>query len=413
MRREKFTTSFECSRFFVKLLEIFEFEIVDDENPYLPAIPENLDEDIHGAHDHTEDKEDQDEKVEEVEKKIFQAGYKEIAPVQAPAGDRYEQRVANQPPASTKQNIYPLGKPQRPPLKPSRPAQRPSDQAEGSLFDFLPSGLSSLWGGPSRPPVRPRRPIGPPPGPRPGSELQVTQLAHSPDYPGGLQAPLLLKVDTDPDTEAPVRPETQETPTISSRIDTSLATELQQDQEAFVVLPSLDVRQRVPLEKKTSQTKNVPKRPRLPPPRAQRFPRPPPPRPLKARLPSKAPLPMLSQPVIGLPQVPAGRKQAPFLPKRPLLPPQLPKTFPGAPKQTPKLPSGPLQKPQAPSVALKKPLGPPPQKTEQNSQTFLKKPLENFPKKSFVKPKPVSLSPVIARLTQQTKVQDKKPFDFR
>ena len=88
---------------------------------------------------------------------------------------------------------------------------------------------------------------------------------------------------------------------------------------------------------------------------------------------------------------------------------------PGAPKQPPKLPSGPLQKAKVPPVVLKKPLGPPPQKTEQKpeSQTFLKKPLENFPKKSFVKPKPNSLSPVIARLTQQTKVQDKKTFDFR
>ena len=407
MSRDKFSncasSRLEFSRFFV--IEIVEFEIVNDENPYLPAIPENLDEDIHGAHDHLDD----EKEVEEIEKKIFQAGYKEIPPVKAPAGDRYEQRV--KPQASNKQNVYPLGKPQRPkPLKPSRPAQRPLEQtSESSLFDFLPSGLSSLWGSPSRPPVRPRRPIGPPPPPR-SQEVTVTQVAHSPNYPKGLAAPLLLKVDTDPDTDpqTPLRPETQETPGISSRIDTSLATELEQEPEAFVVLPSS------PVEKKTSlNTKIVPKRPRLPPP-SQRFPRPPP-RPLKARLPAQGPLPMLSQPVIGLPQVPAGRKQAPFLPKRPLLPPQVPKTFPGAPKQPPKLPSGPLQKAQVPPVVLKKPLGPPPPKTEQKpeTQTFLKKPLENFPKKSFVKPKPVSLSPVIARLTQQTKVQDKKTFDFR
>ena len=397
--------------------EIVEFEIVDDENPYLPAIPENLDGDIHGAHDHLEDKAEEAQKVKQVaEKKIFQAGYKEITPVKAPVGDRYDQRVTNRPPPSTKQNIYPLGKPQRPALKPSRPAQRPGQTSEaggqGSLFDFLPSGLSSLWGGPSRPPVRPRRPIGPPPPPgqAQGQEVKVTQLAHSPDYPKGLQAPLLLKVD---DTEAaPLRPETQDTAAISSRIDNSLATELEADQQAFVVLPSSqEAKQRTPLEKKTSLTKSVPKRPRLPPPSSQRFPRPQPPRPLKTRLPGQGPLPMLSQPVIGLPQVPAGRKQAPFLPKRPLLPPQLPKTFPGAPKAPPKLPSGPLQKPKVPPVVLKKPPGPPPQKT--GTQTFVKKPLENFPKKSFVKPKPASLSPVIARLTQQTKVQDKKPFDFR
>ena len=321
-------------------------------------------------------------------------------------------RVTAKPQASNNQNVYPLGKPQRPPLKPSRPAQRPEQtQEQGSLFDFLPSGLSSLWGSPSRPPVRPRRPIGPPPPPGPGPRPQQVT-----DYHRGL-----LKVDTDPNTDqsSPVRPEAQETPGISSRIDNSLVTEIKQEQEAFVVLPS---KQRTPLEKKTSPNKIIPKRPRLPPPPppvSQRFARPPPPRPLKARLPGQGPLPMLSQPVIGLPQVPAGRKQAPFLPKRPLLPPQLPKTFLGAPaqapKQVPKLPSGPLQKPQIPSVVLKKPLGPSPQKTEQKSeaQTFLKKPLENFPQKSFVKPKPVSLSPVIARLTQQTKIQDKKPFDFR
>ena len=384
----------------VKFSEILEFEVVDNDNPYLPEIPENLDEDIHGVQDHVHDQNEEREKAKEIVNKAYQAT------VKTPVGNSYEQKVSNLPSPPQKQNIYPLGQPTRPPLKPSR-GVRPEQGVSGSLFDFLPTGLTSLWGS-SKAPVRPRRPLG---------HRVTVQLEHAPDYPRGLQAPLLLKVD-DPDTDsAPLRPEAQDTPSISSRIDNSVHTEEQED--AFVVLPSQEVRQTVPGEKKSSLANIVPKRPRLPPP-AQRFPRPPPPRPLKPRLPSEGPLPMLSQPVIGLPQVPAGRKQAPFLPKRPLLPPQLPKTFPGAPK--PKLPVGPLNK--------KKPYGPPPPPQKKNAlkqslqpklpteqrpenKVVVRNPLENFPKKPFVNPKPVSLSPVIARLTQQTKVQDKKPFDFR
>ena len=74
MSRNKFSncasSRFEFSRFFVTFLEIVEFEIVDDENPYLPAIPENLDEDIHGAHDHLEE----EKKVEPLRSSAWTTG---------------------------------------------------------------------------------------------------------------------------------------------------------------------------------------------------------------------------------------------------------------------------------------------------------------------------------------------------
>ena len=107
---------------------------------------------------------------------------------------RYDSK-RKQPPQN-KQNFFPLGAPPRPPVKPSRPARPEADTAEagagGSFFDFLP------FFGPSKEQaaVQPRRPPGPPPSHR------VTQLDHHPDYPAGLQAPLLLKVTRVVDIES-------------------------------------------------------------------------------------------------------------------------------------------------------------------------------------------------------------------
>ena len=78
-----------------KCLEIVEFEVVEDENPYLPNIPENLDEEIHGAHVKQpahETKEVAKEAAKEVAKKTaketLQVGYKEVEVVKPEPGDR-------------------------------------------------------------------------------------------------------------------------------------------------------------------------------------------------------------------------------------------------------------------------------------------------------------------------------------
>ena len=354
-------------RFYKFLFLEVEFEVVVNENPYLPEIPENLDEDIHGAIIKEEIVKPKEEK-----KETFQAGYKEIAKPVKPTIDDRQKVQPKKPQPGQKQNFFPLGKPQRPPFRPNKPASVDKSD-EGSFLSILPFWKSGQ--------AKPKRPIGPPPPPVRPLGHKVTKLDHKPDYPKGLQAPLLVKVD-DPEEEVPVRPETDEKAVINSRIDNSIHTELVNEEEAFVVLPS-DVKPAV--TKKVAPRPKVPQRPRHPPPPPKRYPRPP--RPLKPRLPSDGPLPMLSQPVIGLPQVPAGRKQAPFIPKRPLLPPQVPQTFPGGPK-----------------APLKKPPPPP-------AKELKVKPEE--PKKPFLK-KPPSLSPkVIAKLTSQTNAQDKKPFDFR
>jgi len=425
-----------------------EFEIVDSENPYLPEIPEKLDEHIHGADlsilpDEKEASNVVDvleapkEKSENVAKEKYQAGYKEIDPVKINTGDRHDHHVRPKPVPQNK-NFFPLGKPQRPPFKAAQPAKQ-----DGSIFDFLPN---PFWKKPDAAKVNPRRPIGPPQAPSvpvgpPRAPLvshKVTQLDHTPDYPKGLHAPLLLKVD-DAQDGAPVRPDVVEETVISSRIDNSLQTELtDKNNDAFVVLPK-----KVHESQQPKRPLNI-KRPRVPPPPSKRFPRPPQ-RPLNPRLPNEGPLPMLSQPVIGLPQVPAGRKQSPFIPKRPLLPPQLPQNYPGGPKKplgpkTPlikptispkdKTPFAPFNKPTIPPkdklafASFNKPTLPPAkltvalnktkilQKLASDGDQVTKKPLDNILKK----PQSVSLSPkVIAKLTSQTKVNQasKKPFDFR
>ena len=60
-----------------------EFEVVEDENPYLPNIPENLDEEIHGAHI-----KQPAPVVKEAAKETLQVGYKEVEVVKPEPGDR-------------------------------------------------------------------------------------------------------------------------------------------------------------------------------------------------------------------------------------------------------------------------------------------------------------------------------------
>ena len=64
-----------------------EFEVVEDENPYLPDIPENLDEEIHGAHV-KQPAPVAKEAVKEVAKETLQVGYKEVEVVKPEPGDR-------------------------------------------------------------------------------------------------------------------------------------------------------------------------------------------------------------------------------------------------------------------------------------------------------------------------------------
>ena len=64
-----------------------EFEVVEDENPYLPDIPENLDEEIHGAHV-KQPAPVAKETAKEVAKETLQVGYKEVEVVKPEPGDR-------------------------------------------------------------------------------------------------------------------------------------------------------------------------------------------------------------------------------------------------------------------------------------------------------------------------------------
>ena len=323
-----------------------DYDIIEQSaSPYLPAIPGQLDDDLHGVH---------------------LAGYQEVAEVKANTGvDRTEQVLQKKKINNNPASVFPLGKPQPKPLAPGAPSRapfkpsnkqrlpaksKPAAEKDGSIFDlsFLP-----FWGSSrEQQDKKPRRPIGPPPPPlsRPVQEL--------------------------PREEVPVRSEVAVQPSISSRIDSSSSTnteetgEEQADVQAYIVLPSQELKPR----EKPSRLNIGPQRatkpfqgPRLPSPRPRVPPPPPPPRPL-----------------LGLPRAPATRKQAPFIGKRPLLPPKVPTGFAG----TPFLKTNSASK--------------------DTSRTSLKKPLEKLFKKGE------SLSPkVIAKLTSQTAVQGKKPFDFR
>jgi len=398
----------------------------DGGSPYLPEIPEKLDEEIHGT---------PEEKVQLIVKENipenYLAGYQQVEPLKPNNGkDRTEQHNPDQdhadrpvltPQGPKKPDFYPLGKPTlRPPFKKAQQQILPAESKENSFFDFLPFWKSSEQAKPKRPPPPPRRPVGP----------TVTKLEHKPqpDYPKGLQAPLLLKVGSPqgqvssnlhdnhksqyPVQETPERPEIVDEPSENARIDNTIHTELESTpQDAFIVLP---VKEPKPQRQspKPGQVLNYPARSNArPPQRTKPIPppvrRPPPPqryqqRPPHPRVNNNAPLPMLSQPVIGLPQVPASRKQSPFIAKRPPLPPQLPASYPGAPNspqnkkypQKPLLTRNPVNKPVRPTNApfTKKP----------NKKIF-KKP-ESFP------PKAIENQP---KLSAPPKVQDAKPFDFK
>jgi len=341
------------------ITEFAEYDIIEDSSsPYLPDIPEKLDDEIHGVH---------------------LAGYQEVPEVKTNSGvDRTEQ-VLEKKKVGNRENVFPLGKPKtvvpsaaqpaqpaqppkppqpfqagqtapppnRKPFKPSNKQRSPTKPVdkEASFFDFLP-----FWGS-SRveQEKKPRRPIGPhrPPPARPALDRTGEEL--------------------------PVRAETAVQPSISSRIDSTISeNEEENDAQAYIVLPSKELK---PNQEKPSRVKIGPQRP----PKPFKGPRlPPPPRP---RLP-----PPVARPL--LPRVPASRKQAPFIAKRPLPPLKVPAGFSGSQGKSP-----------TNSATIK----------ETSSSTTLKKPLEKLFKKGE------SLSPkVIAKLTSQTKVHDgKKPFDFR
>lgn len=410
-----------------------EIEEYDGRSPYLPEIPEILDEEIHG---HPSDEEDTSRKEQDSEN--YLAGYQQVKNITKNNGnDRTEQQrvpiTENSELKITdikgqkKENLYPLGKPSpRPPLKkPQLPVKFPEEKEEGSFFDFLPFWKSSGQSKPKRPPPQQiRRPVGP----------TVTKLEQElqPDYPKGLQAPVLLKVGSSklpvaakpkpgslyPVQEIPERAETIEQPSENARIDNTIHTELENEpQEAFIVLPVKETKPQHQLQKQASkpgQLYNYPARSNArPPPPRKNLPqpsirRPPPPpqrypqRPLHNRGNTNAPLPMLSQPVIGLPQVPASRKQSPFIAKRPPLPPQLPSTYPGGPKKF--YPQNPQLKPQNTRKPVIKPIRP-------TNVPFTKKPN----KKIIKKPEPFPPKPIDNRqkIPPPTKAPLSKPIDFK
>eukprot|EP00090_Calanus_glacialis_P034000 TRINITY_DN5668_c0_g1_i1.p1 TRINITY_DN5668_c0_g1~~TRINITY_DN5668_c0_g1_i1.p1 ORF type:complete len:978 (-),score=212.61 TRINITY_DN5668_c0_g1_i1:257-3190(-) len=400
----------------------------DEGSPYLPEIPEKLDEEIHGTPSNKAQL-----IIKENIPENYLAGYQQVEPLKNNQGnDRTEQqnpiiknteRKVKITKGPQKPNIYPLGKPApRPAFKKAQQQQLPAESQENSFFDFLPFWKSSGQAKPKRPlPPPPRRPVGP----------TVTKLEQEPqpDYPEGLQAPLLLKVGSPqspnaqtnfksryPVQETPERPETVEEPSENARIDNTIQTELDSSpQDAFIVLPVKEPKPQRQLQKQTNKPGkifNYPARSNArPPQRTNPAPppvrRPPPPQRYQKRPPynrgnNNGPLPMLSQPVIGLPQVPASRKQSPFIAKRPQLPPQLPASYPGSPKSPPKkfYP----QNPQLTRNPVKTPIRPTnaPYAKKQNKkiikkpEPFLPKPIDNRPK-----------------LPAPTKAPVAKPIDFK
>jgi len=407
-----------------------EIEEYDGGSPYLPEIPENLDEEIHGTPS------ENDQLIQkEKDSDNYLAGYQQVETIKNNnnGNDRTEQQ--NLPKENIRQkvqavigpqkpNLYPLGKPTlRPPFKKAPPQKKPEENKENSFFDFLPFWKSSGQSKPKRPPPPPlSRPVGP----------TVTKLEQEPqpDYPKGLQAPVLLKVGAPqlpvaakhtpdshyPAQETPERPETLEQPSENARIDNTIHTELESEsQEAFIVLPVKETKPPHQLHKlanNPSKVFNYPSRSNARPPPRKNPPqpsirRPPPPQRYQKRPPhnrgnTNAPLPMLSQPVIGLPQVPASRKQSPFIAKRPPLPPQLPSTYPGGPKQPAKkfYP----QKPQITRNPVNKPLRP-------TNVPFTKKPHKKIVKKPEpFPPKPIDNRP---KLPPPSKAPAAKPIDFK
>jgi len=356
-------------------------EVADyEQSPYLPNIPEILDQDRILVLGQELPAVKASERSSESRGSQYLAGYQQIESnkkVRFPGDEETstergrEERPA--PPKQSEPDFYPLGKapkgkitPQgsppigkkqlprpvklQPPPKP--PVKEP--EASSSFFDFFPKFWQS---NPTPAPASPVRPIGPRRPPPPARRVPtVTQLEQAPppaDYPAGLAAPLLLKVGSNyPVQETPTRPLTRDPKPNTARIDNRIYTE---GEDPFVVLPAAAAPQ-----KKASAPRRgpppPPRRPSLPKPSGRPF-GPAGSRPKKPRL-GGGPLPMTSQPVIGLPQVPPSRKQSPFIAKRPQLPPRVPgsnKAFspPIGPHRKPAKPQKKLlQKP----VELRKPI---------------------------------------------------------
>jgi len=348
-----------------------------EQSPYLPNIPEILDQDRILVLGQQLPAVKASERSSESRGSQYLAGYQQIGSnkkVRFPGDETSTERGREDRPAPPKQSepdFYPLGKapkgkitPQgsppigkkqvprpvklQPPPKP--PVKEP--EASSSFFDFFPKFWQSS--NPTPAPASPVRPIGPRRPPPPARRVPtVTQLEQAPppaDYPAGLAAPLLLKVGSNyPVQETPSRPLTRDPKPNTARIDNRIYTE---GEDPFVVLPAA-----APQKKASAPRRGPPppRRPSLPKPSGRPFG--PGSRPKNPRL-GGGPLPMTSQPVIGLPQVPPSRKQSPFIAKRPQLPPRVPgsnKVFspPIGPHRKPAKPQKKLlQKP----VELRKPI---------------------------------------------------------
>merc|ERR1719461_2756751 len=163
-------------------------------------------------------------------------------------------------------NVYPLGKPvPRPPFKkPPVPKLPVENKKDSSFFDFLP-----FWN--SAPATQPKRPLPPPPRRPLGPTVTKLEQNPQPDYPKGLQAPLLLKVDSElpppskryPIQELPERPQLVEEPSQNARIDNTIHTDIADGpEEAFIVLPAEEPKPKIQSQKeRIGPVPNYPKRP--------------------------------------------------------------------------------------------------------------------------------------------------------
>jgi len=369
----------------------------DSQSPYLPKLPEILDDDrilvLGQEPDRAQDRSSESSDTYLAGYQQIQANKKVRFPGDSTTEKAREDRPA--PPRQTKPDFYPLGKapkgsaknqvprPIKPLIKPKPSQPKPSQpkptkeaEASSSFFDFLPFWKSGQAApapatAPLRPPP-PRRPL--PPGRRGGPT--VTQLEQAPppaDYPAGLKAPLLLKVGSSnyPLQETPTRPLTREPKPSATRIDNRIYTE---GEDPFVVLPAAPPKalppRRAPPQQRRPLTKPANSRP-LPPQR--------PPSPPRRGL---GPLPMTSQPVIGLPQVPPSRKQSPFISKRPQLPPRVPGPF-------------------GPSKSFLRPLGPNRKPIKPLQKQFQKKVVTRNPLVKLTLPptKPINPRPLVSEIS--------------
>ena len=247
----------------------------------------------------------------------------------------------------------PPNKPVRP--KPLKPAQKKKQST--SIFDFLiPSFLSGRADpeGPPKPQAEPQQPQQP--QQKTLSKLPVPNRPPNtfpqPEELGGRLNPILIKVPggfppmSPPQHAFPKPPTLQDWQQHQQKVLASRSNRPVQAVPTRAVLQ--DTAQPNGLVKKgvfvVDEVNEIDeKKPKL------KLPRPPPP---MADLAAKvqAPLPMTSQPLIGLPRVPPGRKQAPFLSKQPLRPPLVKEESDDLPitrkrVQLPALPPPPLRRP--------------------------------------------------------------------